>query len=90
MSLQTDQSGKHSSSQDNHEVVTVRKSYMVQLNKANVSDILAQFLDLYSSQIYDKGDCFAFDIVNFPFMDGDIPRETSFLYFFDLPECLVM
>ena len=35
------------------------------------------------------------DIVNFPFLDGDVPPSTSFgvyiyLFFFNLHECLVM
>ena len=30
-----------------------------------------------SSKIYDKHDDFDFDIVNFPFLDGDVPRSTS-------------
>ena len=45
------------------------------------------FLDLYlsisngfvSSKIYDKRDYFDFDIlVNFPFLDGDLPRRPSY------------
>ena len=31
-----------------------------------------------SSKIYDKLDDFDFDIVNFPFLDGDVPRSTSY------------
>ena len=31
-----------------------------------------------SSKIYDKRDDFDFDIVNFPFLDGDVPRATSY------------
>ena len=31
-----------------------------------------------SSKIYDKSDDFDFDIVNFPFLDGDVPRSTSY------------
>ena len=58
----------------------------LQLNKANTSDTEAPFLDLHlsisngfvSSKIYDKRDDFDFDIVNFPFLDGDIPRSTSY------------
>ena len=60
----------------------------LQLNKANVSDTEASFLDLHLSisdgcvqtKIYDKRDNFDFDIVNFPFLflDGDVPRSTSF------------
>ena len=57
----------------------------LQLNKANVSDTEASFLDLHLSisdgfvktKIYDKRDDFDFDIVNFPFLDGDVPRSTS-------------
>ena len=55
-----------------------------QLNKANSSDTEAPFLDLYlnisdgfvSSKIYDKRD--DFDIANFPFLHGDIPRAPSY------------
>ena len=58
----------------------------LQLNKANNSDTEAPFLDLHlsisngfvSSKIYDKRDNFDFDIVNFPFLDGDVPRSTSY------------
>ena len=57
-----------------------------QLNKANASDTEALFLGLYLSisdgfvqtKIYDKRDDFDFDIVNFPFLDGDVPRSTSY------------
>ena len=31
-----------------------------------------------SIKIYDKRDDFDFDIVNFPFLDGDVPRRTSY------------
>ena len=31
-----------------------------------------------SSKIYDKRDDFDFDIVNFPFLDGDVLRSTSY------------
>ena len=44
------------------------------------------------TKIYDKRD--DFDIVNFPFLDGDVPSSTSygFIVFnlFDLLECPVM
>ena len=54
----------------------------LQLNKTNFSDTEASFLDLnlsitngiVSSEIYDKRDYFNFEIVNFPFLDGDVPR----------------
>ena len=58
----------------------------LQLNKANTSDTKAAFLDLHlsisnyivSTKIYDKRDDFDFEIVNFPFLDGDVPRSTSY------------
>ena len=31
-----------------------------------------------STKIYDKMDDFDFDTVNFPFLDGDVPRRTSY------------
>ena len=58
----------------------------LQLNKANISDTEAAFLDLHlsnsndivSSKIYNKRDEFYFEIVNFPVLDGDVPRSTSY------------
>ena len=58
----------------------------LQLNKANISDTETPFLDLHlsvsnglvSSKIYDKRDDFDFDIVIFPFLDGDVPRRASY------------
>ena len=56
----------------------------LQLNKANSSDTEAPFLDLnlsisngtVSTKIYNKRD--DFDIVNFPVLDGNVPRRTSY------------
>ena len=53
----------------------------LQLNKANTSYTETAFLDLQlstsndivSTKIYDKRDDF-----NFPFLDGDVPRSTSY------------
>ena len=58
----------------------------LQLNKANTSDTKAAFLDLHlsisndtvSTKIYDKRDDFDSEIVNFPFVDGGVPRSTSY------------
>ena len=58
----------------------------LQLNKASVSDTEASFLDLdlsisggfVKTKIYDKRDDFDFDIVNFPFLEGDVPHSTSY------------
>ena len=55
------------------------------LNKANPSDAEAPFLDLglsvtngiVSAKIYGKRDDFNFEIVNFLFLDGDVPRSPS-------------
>ena len=55
-------------------------------NKADASDTEAPFLDLHlsisngfvSAKIYDKRDDFDFDIVKFPFWDGNFPRSTSY------------
>ena len=53
----------------------------LQLNKANTSVTEAPFSDLYLSisngcflQNYAMTD---FDMVNFPFLDGDVPRRHS-------------
>ena len=74
----------------------------LQLNKANASDTEAGFLDLklsihndiVSTKIYDQRDDFNFDIVNFPFLDGDVPQRPSYVYIylnlFALPEHLRM
>ena len=32
---------------------------------------------LFSTKIYDKRDDYDFELVNFPFEDGDVPRSTS-------------
>ena len=34
--------------------------------------------DIVSTKIYDKRDAFDFEIVNFPFIDGDVPRSRSY------------
>ena len=58
----------------------------LQLNKANMSDAEASFLDLHlalsdgfvKTKLYDKRSDFDFDIVHFPFLDGDVPRSASY------------
>ena len=58
----------------------------LKLNKANTSETEVVFLDMHlfisndivSTKIYDKRDNFDFEIVNFPFLDGDVPRYTSY------------
>ena len=66
----------------------VSQIYQLELkpNKANTSDTEARFLDLHlsisnyivSTKIYGKYDDFDFEIVNFPFLDDDVPPSTSF------------
>ena len=34
--------------------------------------------DIVSTKIYDKRDDFDFEIVNFPFLDGEVPCSTSY------------
>jgi hypothetical protein len=58
----------------------------ITLNKANVMESDADFLDLHLSIvngciktiIYDKRDDFNFDIDNYPHLDWDVPRATSY------------
>ena len=58
----------------------------LQLNKANASDTEAAFLDLnlsihndiVSTKLYDKRNDFNFDILYFPFLDGDDPQCPSY------------
>ena len=55
-------------------------------NTANTSDTEAAFFylhlsisnDIVSTKIYDKREIFDLEIVNFPFLDGDVPRSTSY------------
>ena len=57
----------------------------LQLNRANSSDTEAPLLDLnlcisngtVSTKMYKRAD-FDFDIVNFRFLNGDVPRRTSY------------
>ena len=57
----------------------------LQFNKVNTFHTEASFLvlhlsisnDIVSTKFYDKRDDFDFEIVNFPFVEGDIPRSTS-------------
>ena len=66
----------------------VIRIYPTELYKSNSSDTVAPLLDLnlctcisngpVSTKIYDKRDDFGFFIVYFPFLDGDVPRRTSY------------
>ena len=58
----------------------------LQWKKATATDTESPFLDLHlsiangfvSSKLYDKRDDFDLDIVNFPFLDGEVPRRASY------------
>ena len=57
----------------------------LKLNDAYTSDTDATFLDLHFSisndifhHNFDKHSDFDIEIVNFPFLDGDVPRSTSY------------
>ena len=56
----------------------------LQLHKAYTSDTEAAFFAnicpflIVSTKLYDKRDDFDFEIVNFPFLDGDVPSFTSY------------
>ena len=71
---------------DNNQMVGQIYSTELQLNEANSSDTEASFLDLnlsktngiVSSKTYHKRDDFNFEVVNFPFLDGDVPRSPSY------------
>ena len=71
------------------------------LNKVNSSGTEAPFLDMgvslingiVSSKIYDKRGAFNFEIVNFPFLDGDVPPLPLgyiFRSLFVLQKCVLM
>ena len=58
----------------------------IQLDRANTSDTEIPFFNLHlsisndiaSTKSYDKRDNFDYKIVNFLFLDGGVPRSTSF------------
>ena len=69
----------------------------VTFNYANTSDTKAAFLDLHlsisndivSTKIYYKRDDFDFVIVNFSFLDGDVPWSTSYGVYISQIICLL-
>ena len=69
---------------DPHFEQMVNQRYPTELQ---FSDAEAHFLDfdlsiingIVSSEIYDKLDDFNFEIVNFPFHAGDVPRSSSYV-----------
>ena len=55
----------------NNVVVVCRLYYILDLNLSIVNGFVC-------STKYDKRDDFDFDIVNFPFLDNDVPRRASY------------
>ena len=49
----------------------------LELNIANTSE-KKNSNDIVSTIIYDKRDDFDFEIVDFPFLHGDVPRSTFY------------
>ena len=55
------------------------KSIILYFQQLNINSNLNLSIhnDIVSTKIYDKRDDFNFDIVNFPFLDGDVPQRPS-------------
>ena len=58
----------------------------LQLNKLNTSDTKAVLHfsvsnDIVSTKIYDKYGGFDYEIVSFPFLDGDVTHSTSYGFY---------
>ena len=61
----------------------------LQLNKANSFDNEAPFFALHlctandeiPSTIYNERDDFKFEVLHFPFLDGDVPASPSCIHF---------
>ena len=51
---------------------------LIQIEVAFLDLHLSISNDIGSTKIYDKRDDFDFEVVNFPFLDGDVPRSTSY------------
>ena len=69
----------------------VKYTLQLQLNKINTAFLdlhLAISNDIVSAKIYNKRDDFDFEIVNFPFLDGDVPHYILWsLYLSTHPFC---
>ena len=63
-------------------IITLSKRKKAKILTFHVINFLDLYLsisnDIVSIKIYDKRDDFDFEIVNFPFLDGDVPRSTSY------------
>ena len=49
-----------------------------QIQRPHFRFILSISNGFVETKLYDKRDDFDFDIVNFPFLDGDVPRSTCY------------
>ena len=52
--------------------------YMAPAIRSPVQQLHIMLPDFVKTNIYDKRDDFDFVIVNFPFVDGDVPRSASY------------
>ena len=71
-------------------IILISNKYQseLQLNKAKANSFdtksvcfdsdLSIMKSIVSSQIYDKRDDFNIEIINFPFLDEDVPRSSSY------------
>ena len=50
----------------------------MEMSLASLPMLYTFIRDIVSANIYDKLDDFDFEIVNFPFLDGDVSRSTSY------------
>ena len=53
------------------------RAHLLRKNYSRNSSSIAKCA-IVSTKIYDKRDDFNFKIVNFPFLDDDVPRSTSY------------
>ena len=58
----------------------------LELNKAKTSDTEAElhlsiFKDIVSTKMYDKPNDFDCESVNFPYLDGDVPRSIAYVIY---------
>ena len=68
-------------------VVSLMASFLLSFFPLDVLDEICDLIESVSEgfltysyliEIYEKHDDYGFDIVNFPFLDGDVPRSTLY------------
>ena len=61
-------------------VLTIKRLMLLDLHLSISNDIV-------STKIYDKRNDFDFEVVNFPFLDNDVPRSTSYGVYISQLKC---